>query len=509
MSYSRRDVLVTTAALSAGSLAGCLDGFGGDTDQWATASFFTLAEFTRAVTGDTRSVDNAVPSGQHGHGWQPSAHMLPTIVESDVFVYLGSEGFQPWVDDAVSQIEHDHADDVVLVDALEGIELLEYGDDHGHEHEDDAHDGHANGPDAESALDVRAIDLLEPASGEVVVDAHGDHWHGVPLEVPTDDSRTLEAAVETADGVVDGSEDAYDLTVRVEDGSSGLAVDGHGDHLHVRGEALETATIVVGLERDGDLVWEAPPLAVRGRDRSAGDDTDYGDSERGHDDDHGHSHDGGGHGHGDDGHDYGHSHDGHGHDHSHGDDGHGHDHSHGEYDAKFFSDPVLAQRGVETIRDALIEIDPGNESVYAENASAYLEELRTLHEAFESALADREHDHVVLAGHDSFQYLGERYGFEIHTPVGLSPDDSPSGREIAAAVEFLEEHGIEYVLWDYFDGEELAAELAAEADTVTDTVMVSPAESVVEEWVEDGYGDYIGQMREINLPAFERALGAP
>lgn len=34
------------------------------------------------------------------------------------------------------------------------------------------------------------------------------------------------------------------------------------------------------------------------------------------------------------------------------------------------------------------------------------------------------------------------------------------------------------------------------------------AESVVEEWVEDGHGSYLGQMESINLPAFERALGA-
>ena len=214
------------------------------------------------------------------------------------------------------------------------------------------------------------------------------------------------------------------------------------------------------LVRDGE-VWEAPPLEVAVGDGG-------GDVERGHD----------------------------------------HDHTHGEYDAKFFSDPVLARRGVETIRDALIEVDPEHESVYEENATAYLEELEALDEEFEMALSDREHDAVVLAGHDSFQYLGERYGFEIHTPVGLSPDDAPATTRVVEAVEFIEERDIEYVLWDYFDGPDLAEEIAAEADTVEDALPVSPAESVVDEWVEAGYGDYLGQMREINLPAFRAALGA-
>ncbi len=156
----------------------------------------------------------------------------------------------------------------------------------------------------------------------------------------------------------------------------------------------------------------------------------------------------------------------------------------------------------------MIDLDPDNATRYEDNAASYIEDLEALHSRFQATLEDRDHDHVVLAGHDSFQYLAERYGFEIHTPVGLSPDDEPSGREIAAAVEFVEEHGLEYVLWDYFDGPDTAETIAAEAEGAVETVMVSPAESVVEEWVEDGHGGYIGQMDEINLPAFERALGA-
>ncbi len=87
------------------------------------------------MVGDAYEVDNAVPSGQHGHEWQPSVDVLPTVVESDVFVYLGVEGFQTWVDDAVDRIDVDHADDVALVDAAAGIDLLEYDGAHGHTRE--------------------------------------------------------------------------------------------------------------------------------------------------------------------------------------------------------------------------------------------------------------------------------------------------------------------------------------------------------------------------------------
>ncbi|ARS88789.1 metal ABC transporter solute-binding protein, Zn/Mn family [Natrarchaeobaculum aegyptiacum] len=482
MTLTRRRILLGTGGLAAG-LAGCLDDRGqGGAETWATASFFTLSEFTRAVTGDLHTVENAVPSGEHGHEWEPPIDMLPRVVESDVFVYIGTEGFQPWVDDALDQIETYYADDVSLVDAAKGIELLEYdGDGHGHDHDhghthdhDHGHTHDHDHGDAEPSLEVRNIELIDRSAGQPVVDAHADHWHGEPLVIPTEGTLSIGAAAETDDGPVEIGPPGYALEARIVDGPDGLEIDAHGDHLHVSGDEAGDGAVIVQLVDDDAVVWEAPPLEV-----VVGD----GDEEAGSDD---------GHGHGDD--------------HEHEDDGHGH--SHGEYDAKFFSDPILAQEGVRNIRDDLIAIDPDNAAAYEENAAAYVEELEALHEEFASALEDREHDHVVLAGHDSFQYLAERYGLEIHTPVGLSPDDTPSGRDVAATVDFVEEHGLEYVLWDYFDGPDVAEQIAAEADTVTDTIMVSPAESVVEEWVEAGHGDFIGQLREITLPAFETALGA-
>ncbi|WP_343162663.1 metal ABC transporter solute-binding protein, Zn/Mn family [Natronolimnobius sp. AArcel1] len=451
-----------------GSLAGCLSELGDDGSDLGTsdgtdiyASFFTLYEFTRNVIGDAGTVENAVPSGQHGHEWGPTTDMLPNVVESDAFVYFDVEGFQPWVDEAIERVEADHEDDVVLIDAAAGIELREY-DDHAHAHDHDHGHGDTDHDydDSDNTLPIRAIDL-ENEDGERVADAHGDHWHGVPLEVPVDD-MSVTVLLDTTDGDIDLEDDQYELEAQV-DGDA-LAVETAADTLDFSG--LEDGEVTVSLRvlDDGSGGWEAPALAVRVGDGSDGEA------------DHGHEHD--------------------------------HDHAHGEYDAKFFADPVLAQDGVRTIRDALIDLDPDNESVYEDNAASYIDDLEALDERFEHALADRAHDHVVLAGHDSFQYLAERYGFEIHTPVGLSPDDEPGGREIAAAVEFVEEHGLEYVLWDYFDGPDTAETIVAEAETATDTVMVSPAESVVEEWVEDGHGSYLGQMESINLPAFERALGA-
>ena len=363
MNETRRELLrLGAGAIAAAGVAGCTGSLGsGASDAGgeegegtsATASFFTLYDFARNVGGDALAVENAVPAGQHGHGWEPQSDITADVVERDAFVHLGIEGFQRWADEIVAEIETNH-DDVTLIPAAEGIELSEYGD-RGHE-SDDHHDGEDH-------------------------QEENDHGQGDEHE-------------------------------------------GDGNH--------------------------------------------HGDGEHAHEED-------------------------------------GRDH--GDYDPHLWVDPVRARQAVENVRDGLVEADEENAETYEENAAAYLADLEALDRRFEEELAGRERDVVVVAGHDSYGYLAERYDFEIHTPQGVSPDAEASPGEIAETVDLVEREGIEYVLYDHFEGDTLARTIVEEAETATDVARLSPAESVTEEWEAEGL-DYVGQMEEINLPSLRRALGA-
>ena len=162
---TRREVLkLCSGTFTAGAIAGCTgmneDGRSGARSVYA--SFFTLAEFTRNVGGDVLTVENAVPAGEHGHGWEPPTSLLPEITEADAFIYLDIEGFQPWAEDAAIELAENY-EEVTLIDALAGIELLEYDANHHHDH--------GNGS-------VSALDIFDRSTGDVVADAHADHWHG-------------------------------------------------------------------------------------------------------------------------------------------------------------------------------------------------------------------------------------------------------------------------------------------------------------------------------------------
>ncbi|GAB7008524.1 metal ABC transporter substrate-binding protein [Halorubrum trueperi] len=189
-------------------------------------------------------------------------------------------------------------------------------------------------------------------------------------------------------------------------------------------------------------------------------------------------------------------------DHDHGEGG---DRDEGQHDPHVWTDPVLAVEIVDTIAAGLGEADPDNADDYADNAAAYAEELDAVDSAFESIAQDAERDVAVIAGHNSFQYLEARYGFRLHSPVGVSPQNEPSQSQIADTIELVNAEGIDTVLYDRFESPRLAETIVENSDA-TETVAVSPAGGTTREWNDAGYG-YLEQMTEINVPAFERAFG--
>mgnify|MGYP000465063096 CR=1 FL=1 len=197
--------------------------------------------------------------------------------------------------------------------------------------------------------------------------------------------------------------------------------------------------------------------------------------------------------------------------HDHAEDEHDHaedEHDHGgtaQYDPHAWVDPVLAGDMVDTIADGLGAADPENAAEYADNAAAYIDSLDSVHEAFEQIATNATRDVAVLAGHNSFQYLEARYGFRLHSPVGVSPQNEPSGTQIAETVGLVDDEGIDTILYDRFESPRLAETIVENSDA-TQTMAVSPAGGTIAEWNDAGYG-YLEQMTEINIPAFEQAFG--
>jgi zinc transport system substrate-binding protein len=130
----RRDLLRSVGAVGLGSaVAGCVgsadqsgnDGGSSEGDgPLVVASFFSFYDFAHDVAAGTSiTVENLVPVGLHGHGWEPDASITRRIIDADAFLHVG-EDFQPWADRAIQTARDDGAD-TVFINAREGIELID------------------------------------------------------------------------------------------------------------------------------------------------------------------------------------------------------------------------------------------------------------------------------------------------------------------------------------------------------------------------------------------------
>lgn len=582
MEQSRRGFIVSSAALiTASSVAGCLDR--SSSNQEGYAAFYTLEDWSQSVAGDDMEFTNPVPLGRIGHGWEPNFAVATDIADAEVFVYLDTPEFA-WAQTAVETLERDYPE-VEVVNALTGIDLLPADrtfdpsrhDENGHGHINDLH-------------------IIDRDHDEEVAELHGDHWDGSLPSVEVGHHVSLGAVFidDHGDEIPLGEDEEFTLYARMDENHSEGAVHihGHGDHIHVEGEAVGHVELIIELRHDDHVEWSSPPIGIEVTGEHDEDHEDDHDHDEDHDDDHDHDHvdvtnltlidrdaeqtvadTHGDHWHGGlpeielgsyrsiggrfvdtDGHEIDLEDDHYSMDarvasgeptgivdiESHGD----HVHIHGEElgrvelvfqlihddhvewesptisasvveeagapsiyaDPHAWVDPVRAQSMVDNIAVGLARVDPDNAETFFGRADAYIDELDDLHHTFETELADRERDVVVLAGHDSFQYLADRYNFEIYTPVGISPDASPGPNDISEAIDVIDEFDVDVVLTDVYEADDLA-ETIVEHSNATEILDVSPVEATTEEWLDNGWG-YIEQMKEINLPAFKAALGA-
>jgi len=505
--YTRRRLVATGIGLTTiGSLAGCLstdtasnDG-GGDGPE-AQSSFFVFGDLASQVAGDTATAETLVPIGQHGHGWEPGPQIQGAVLESDVFVH-GMDGFQPWADDLVTSLRDDDAD-VKIVAAGAGIELVEGGHDDGHDEEhEEGHEGEEHDHGGETSWEWAGLYHLEPGSYTYTFHEGPDPKMGLAVIATEEGGDHGIHHVEETASTLYGNQDAHSP---VEDGEILTPSDETLYHLRFVDSGKTTFTLDVETEGHYVLFGQHVPAefdaTLTDSDESAIEpEATETVGEHGHEDDDDHEGE-----HEDDSDHEGEQEDGHGEGEDDHEEGHGHDHS-GGADPHFWLDPMRAKRAVSNIRSGFVDVDSDNASAYAENAEAYRGRLDELDETFQSTLESASKDIVFVAGHNAFQYLGQRYGFEVQTLTGLSPDDQPTPKDIERAQEIIAEHDLQYVCADPLESQTAANQLVEETDA-TEVLPLTPIPGRTQEWADEDWG-YVDIMENVNLETLKQALDA-
>lgn len=115
----------------------------------------------------------------------------------------------------------------------------------------------------------------------------------------------------------------------------------------------------------------------------------------------------------------------------------------GAYDPHVWFDLDLWSVVVETIRDALIAMDPEGAEVYRANAAAYIGEIGELDDYVKArALEIEERVRVLVTAHDAFNYFANRYGMQVRGLQGISTESEASTADVQKLAKFISERGI-------------------------------------------------------------------
>jgi zinc/manganese transport system substrate-binding protein len=118
---------------------------------------------------------------------------------------------------------------------------------------------------------------------------------------------------------------------------------------------------------------------------------------------------------------------------------------------------------VANIRDALVVADPADATAFRANADRYLAELDALDAEVRAAvgkiLPERR---KVISTHSAFGYFAAAYGIEFIAPSGVSTENEPSARDIAAIIRQIKAEKIPAVFLENISDDRLIRRIAAE-----------------------------------------------
>lgn len=118
---------------------------------------------------------------------------------------------------------------------------------------------------------------------------------------------------------------------------------------------------------------------------------------------------------------------------------------------------------VEAIRQAFREAAPQDADAFDRNAAAYVGRLRDLDAAIRKGLervpsARRK----VITTHDAFGFLGEAYGIRFIAPLGLSTENQPSAKAVAALITQIRREKIRALFLENIADGRLMTQIARE-----------------------------------------------
>jgi ABC-type Zn uptake system ZnuABC Zn-binding protein ZnuA len=118
----------------------------------------------------------------------------------------------------------------------------------------------------------------------------------------------------------------------------------------------------------------------------------------------------------------------------------------GKPNPHLWTDPTLARRYVELVRDVVVRLDPANAAVFRANAQAYLARIDVLDDAVRTATDTLPADQrQLLTYHDAYAYFARTYGWTVIGAIQPSSFDEPTSKDIVRLIQQVERSGVKAI----------------------------------------------------------------
>lgn len=118
----------------------------------------------------------------------------------------------------------------------------------------------------------------------------------------------------------------------------------------------------------------------------------------------------------------------------------------GKPNPHLWTNPPMAKRYAEVVRDVVSEIDPTNADVYAENYDSLAATIDALDEAMVTATATVPTDgRLLLTYHDAYAYFAKHYGWQVVGAIQPSSFEEPTPREMGDLIQQVRDRRVKAV----------------------------------------------------------------
>ena len=147
----------------------------------------------------------------------------------------------------------------------------------------------------------------------------------------------------------------------------------------------------------------------------------------------------------------------------------------GGMDPHVWNDPVLAEREVRNIADAMEKADPANAEYYENNTASYLSKLSKLDRDIKSGLSDCQ-TRTFVSFHNAFNYFSQRYNLTDVWVSGLAPESEIPPQDLARVEDIAKQNHASVIFSEDLTDPKLSESLAA--DVGAQVKILSPLEGL-------------------------------